>query len=587
MLNSEFSYQSNAAKVIRKLIDGQDMDDYIANLREPWKEIARNIAACPESPSQRSLALEASLAQIAARDQKADPKSGAANPVNSGSTVSANDLDGSIADLTGAEIADMIRNAVFAADVKADLQPAQEFFDHDNVHPLPKSCRIDPLAGATACHWLDTYIKFSKEWSPRGYEGFHEGCGAFILSTIAARRPLVHLGKPRYPSLYIALTARTSSYSKSTTAGIALATLKRAGLDHLLMPDNATPQKFLMEMKAALPEDFAELDEPGKKRVLDQLAFAAQRGWFYDEFGQGIASMMRREGPMTDFRGLLRRFDDTPDRYESGTVGRGTDVVERPYLAMLASLTPADLAPFAQRGSSLWGDGFLARFALITPPTWARRRGRFPKGERIIPEEIYQPLQEWHQRLNLPRVELIDEKINGKDGKAMSMQRVKVHLGWPNVLELSEEVYEAFYAYDDGLNEICNRLAMDDLDGNYSRFSEKALRLATLFASFANSPKIQFDHWARAQTIAESWRFGLHFLHEQLNTPRISEELETEDRILRIIKRLKSATVREIRQYSKLPTKLIYANLEGLEEAGLISKSPEGRTVKFVYVEEI
>jgi hypothetical protein len=74
------------------------------------------------------------------------------------------------------------------------------------------------------------------------------------------------------------LTARTSSYSKSTTAGIALATLKRAGLDHLLMPDNATPQKFLMEMKAALPEDFAELDEPGKKRVLDQLAFAAQRG---------------------------------------------------------------------------------------------------------------------------------------------------------------------------------------------------------------------------------------------------------------------------------------------------------------------
>ncbi len=40
------------------------------------------------------------------------------------------------------------------------------------------------------------------------------------------------------------------------------------------------------------------------------------------DFGQGIADMMRRKGSLTDFRSLLRRFGDTPNRYESGTIGR-------------------------------------------------------------------------------------------------------------------------------------------------------------------------------------------------------------------------------------------------------------------------
>ncbi len=579
MLEAVDSYQTYAAKLIRKLIDGQDVDEYIVSLREPWKEIARNIAACPKSPSQRTQAFEASLAQIAARDQKSGQKPGTSAVVNHGAAGSPQNPDGFDADLTGPEMAAMIRKAVFAADLKADLQPVQELYDHIHIPALPKSCQIDPNAGATACDWMDTYTSFSKKWSPRGYELFHEACAAVVLSTTAARRTLVHLGKPRYPSLFAAMISRTSGFTKTTTMNIGIATMRCAGLDFLLMPDNLTPQKFIMEMKVTLPEIYAELDEDGKDRILKQLAFAGQRGWFYDEFGQCIAGMMRREGPMTDFRSLLRRFDDTPDRYESGTIGRGTDVVERPYLTLMASMTPADLAPFAQRGSSLWGDGFLARFALITPPIWARRRGRFPKGERIIPEEIVLPLKTWHQRLGIPRVELVDEKATGKDGKAISTLRVKVYPVEPTVLDLSEDVYEAFYAYDDGLSEVCHRLGIEDLDGNYSRFSEKALRLAILFASFANSPKIQFDHWARAQTMTESWRGGLHYLHNQLNTPRVSEELENEDRILKLIKRLKNPTTREIRQYSKLPTRLIYITLEGLEEAGLVIRNsgrPDG-----------
>lgn len=540
---------SYAAQVIRKLIDGQAVENYIAGLPDPWKEIGRNIAACPKSPSLRTQAFEASIANLPSSDE--------------------------------------IRKWVFAADLKSDLDQIQELFDQVHIPELPKSCQVSGKEGEEACTWLDDYILHSKHWSPRGFEWFHESCGLWVLSVVAARRIMVHMGKHQFTPLYVALTARTSSFSKSTTAGIAISTLQHAGLDHLLMPDNSTPQKFLMEMKSTLPEDYAEMDEYAKARTMNKLAFAGQRGWYFEEFGQGIAAMMRRDGPMTDFRGLLRRFDDTPDRYESGTIGRGNDIVERPYLALLVSMTPADLAPFAQRGSSLWGDGFLARFALITPPNGARRRGRFPKGERTIPANLIMPLQAWHQRLGISRVELIDEKGMSRDGKSISTIRAKTHAGSPVILELTEEVFEAFYAYDDGLNEVSTKIAIEDLDGNYARFSEKALRLAAIFASIGQSDRIEFKHWARAQSVVERWRAGLHNLHYQLNAPHISGEVENEERILKIIRKLKGATVREIRQYTKLSTRQIQLALDGFIQADLVAKEIQGRMTKYTDIDEV
>lgn len=537
------------AHVIRKLIDGQDVESYLSLLPPAWKEIGRNVSACPNSPTLRSQAFEASIAHLP----------------------------------NGMEI----RKAVFAADLKADLHQHQDLADQIPVPPLPAACLVPIQPGDNACFWLDMYNCFSKDWSPRGYDGFHESCGLWVLSTSAAGRVVVHLGKPRFTSLYIALVARTSSFSKSTTAGIALAVLKSAGMSHLLMPDNATPQKFLTEMKAVLPEDYAGLDDLGQIYARMKIAFAGQRAWFYDEFGQGIAAMMRREGPMTEFRGLMRRLDDTPERYECGTIGRGSDVIEHPYLSLLVSMTPADIAPFAQRGSSLWGDGFLARFALVTPPTGAKRRGRFPKGERVIPNELIAPLQAWHKRLGIPEVELKVEKVTGKDGKATSMERAHVKPVKPVILELADEVFEAFYAYDEGLNEICSKNTIEDLDGNYGRFSEKALRIAALFASMSQSPQVKLAHWAKAQAVTERWRAGLHNLHHQINTPHITEEVINEDRILKIIQKLKGASAREIHQYTKLPARQIQSMLDGLIQSELIVKETNGRMTRYHFIDEV
>jgi hypothetical protein len=130
--------------------------------------------------------------------------------------------------------------------------------------------------------------------------------------------------------------------------------------------------------------------------------------------------MMHEGGFMADFRGLLRRFDDGADRYEYSTVGRGDDIIRQPYLALFANMTPADLKPFAKRGAGLWGDGFLARFALITPPEGERSRAQFPEGERVPPAELLTSLVDWHKRLGVPTSEIVTTSGQGMGSRLQS-----------------------------------------------------------------------------------------------------------------------------------------------------------------------
>lgn len=114
--------------------------------------------------------------------------------------------------------------------------------------------RVDEDLGGDAGPSLDAYVEFSRTWSPRAYDGFHEACGLWLLSTVAARRVLLHLGKPHYTPLFIALAARTSLYAKSTTAQIAIRVLGKARLDWLLAADASSPQKFIQDLTRRVPE---------------------------------------------------------------------------------------------------------------------------------------------------------------------------------------------------------------------------------------------------------------------------------------------------------------------------------------------
>jgi len=149
--------------------------------------------------------------------------------------------------------------------------------------PLPESAQIAPEVGADACAWLDDYLAYSHRWSPLAYDDFHEAVAIWLLSTVAAHRVLVPFGGQQYTPLFIALVARTSLYAKSTTARIAKRTLRAAGLDWLLLPDESTPQKMIQEMAGnRLTEDYENLPDEMRERLRLGLAMAGQRGWFYD-----------------------------------------------------------------------------------------------------------------------------------------------------------------------------------------------------------------------------------------------------------------------------------------------------------------
>lgn len=424
--------------------------------------------------------------------------------------------------------------------------------------------------GTSASPWLDDYIQFSREWSPLSYEDFHEAVGLFILSTVAARRVAFNFGKRRYTNLYIALVGRTSIFAKTTVADIGVAVLQKAGLDWLLAPDNSTPQWLIKYMSSSqLPDDYNKMPEEWQQRALCKALTAGQKGWCFDEFGMHIHSMMQREGVMTDFRTVLRRFDDVPDRYENATIARGHEVIERPYLSLLANLTPADLAPFARRGAALWGDGYLARFGLVTPPEGILNNGRFPHKERVVPDSLFRPLRQWHDRLGMPEYDLhtVAEK------PVLTIRKLPM-----SIIEVSSDVYDAHYRYMEDLRELISQSDDTDLDGNYSRFPEKALRISALFASLGNCKKMELSHWNSAQAITERWRGGLHELYNQVCTAGTEHKPSDEDKVYRVIVRKKSVTKREIVQYTKLEYDPVIKALGQLMQKSMITIRQNGKT---------
>lgn len=451
------------------------------------------------------------------------------------------------------------------------------------VPALPHQAQIPESLGDTACSWLDEFISFSRTWSPRSYDGFHEAVGLWILSTVASRRVMLDLGGPRYTNLYLVLCGRTSVWSKSSAAKIGLDLLRAAGLETLLAPDDATPQAFIRKLAVRVPQDYAELPNSAQTAISKRLTFAGQRGWFYDEFGQKLAAMMRDGGAMADYRGLLRRFDDCPPEYQYDTIARGSELIEQPYLALLGSLTPADLEPFAKRGGALWGDGFFARFGFVVPPVGLQpSQKRFPPGERTIPQSLVQPLQQWHQRLGVPTVQ-ITERLNAQ-GKGTGTFDVAVSPLLPERCTLGTGVFNGFYDYMDGLTSTLAVNQNTDLDGNYARFPEKALRIAMLLASFENQGRIEMRHWARAQAITERWRANLHSLIEQVNEQEIPTRQRTnEDRVLHVLEKASTLlTAREVAQNVRgLSTPEVAIILEALVLSGDVQKVTGGRTIRY------
>ena len=177
---------------------------------------------------------------------------------------------------------------------------------------------------------------------------------------------------------------------------------------------------------------------------------------------------------------------------------------------------------------------------------------RFTAEDRIIPTSLSDPLRTWHKRLGEPDVYL-EDLIDAK-GKPSGRRRPVIEPVAIRPCTMDAEIVDAFYAYHDGLISLIQSGKNEDLDGSYSRFAEKALRIATLLASLENDGRIESRHWIKAQCIAERWRRGLHSLYNQVNTPEPSEEAAKEEKITSIVGKLGQCTAAKVRLYiERLP----------------------------------
>lgn len=433
--------------------------------------------------------------------------------------------------------------------------PGPQPHDPSACPELPDYARTQDDSAADASLFLDDYITLSTTWAPRAYAGFHEAVALFLLSTLAARRIKLVFG-PRgvYTSLYIALAARTTVYTKSTTADIGLGLLDAAGLSWLLADDDSTPQAFLRSLSLYVPSNYADMPPEEQEHTRRQLAFTAQRGWFYEEWGGHLEAMMQKNGYMAGFRSILRRLDDHKARYASNTIARGREILHKPYVSLLANVTPSDLQPFVKARSPLWRDGYIARFAFVTPDQAQGSAAEFPEGSLSFPGYLVTTLQNWHKRLGVP-VCLLTPKTD-KKGQPTGTYTIDKDPLPEKVYTLSPEVRTAYYAYDRAMRDLTLQRKEEDLDGSYGRFPMKALRIAGLLASLHDDSgkyTVWPRQWWRGQQIVERWRRDLHRLRQQVEQSEIAPSVkrQLEEKLLRQVDRSGPQSIREFAIFQK------------------------------------
>jgi hypothetical protein len=414
--------------------------------------------------------------------------------------------------------------------------------------PLPACAQLDAADGDGAAPWLDAYITHSTTWSPRAARHYHAAVGLWMLSTIAAGRIAVEMGDLIYPNLFLALVSRSTLFAKTTTAKIGRAGLRQAECGPLLAADRATPQALLRTMAGTIPATFGDLSPEEQTAFTERLAFAGQRGWYYEEWGSMLHQMTRKDSPTAEFHALLRWMDDGTEQFESETIARGAEHVTAPYLALLCSATPHDLAAFMRPGAPYWHDGFWPRFAFITPLQGeTASHDPLPAGRAVLPERLLTPLKNWHYRLGIPRGRVTEVL---KKGKPTGRYTKTVETVPVRRLTLSPDTLHAYQAYNTALvTMITQGEVSQDLDACYGRFHMKALRIAMLLASISESSRIELPHWIYAQTITEQWRLMLHQLIEAADAagPLTREEI-LEMKIERKLAERGALTARQLAQ---------------------------------------
>ena len=470
---------------------------------------------------------------------------------------------------------------------KEDTQPLQVEGDTSATPPLPQGiATLLEQDVSDVCPEKDIYVRYSMQVSPEGYEEFHDTCWYFTLSTVAARRIKINLRTPLDTHFYSILAARSSMYKKTVTAGVARKVLKQAGLDWMLGLTRMTPQKLLLDMSGPLPENYKDLSPDLRELLKMQLAMAGQRGWIYNEFGKLIKAMHRASGPMADYIEILLQLADRNEDLPGGTIGRGTERIEKPYLCLLGTLTPASIKAVAGSGAEIWNDGFLARFVFSCPPPDTYIDSPFEIGEIGVPSSLTTSLRRWHERLGVPVIDIEpilteDERETGRYTKTWIQPLPEVSY------TPTRDAYNCWTMYRSALKAMARSFGKEDFDASYERLPEMALRVAALVASLAdegNEHKIEVPHLIVGLQQAEKWRTSLHRLYAQVNADIASGMPTLEDRVLdkiALLQNERGVSARDIARALHRESKEIETIVSALVRSDVVVKEPARQGYKY------
>ncbi len=432
--------------------------------------------------------------------------------------------------------------------------PAQ--VEQDETFPaLPEPLLFPVGFSDRAWHTGALYEAYSRLVSPEGYDQFHESCFVAMLSILSLRRVRVPLGKRFYTPLMMILMAEPGTFKKTTTTDVLAQVMEAAQLDWILQSVKSTPQSLIHEMSGAVPKNYGEMNDFAQHFEKQRLAFAGQRGLVAGEFGQFVKSMMRESGPNTEFQSLLLEMDDCKAIYDTGTLSRGKEIIQKPFLSLIGCMTPTNVRILAKKDAELYGNGFWSRIAVICPPEGTGEDSPFDDVDEDIPSELINNLVAWHRRLGIPSCEVEQVYEANKKGESVPVdgkfKAVAEEL--PEVIvSFGVGVKEAWKQYRSAIKAIANtQLEYKDLRGNYDRLATKAMRIAALLASLENNNRVELWHWAKAQEICERWRVSLHELYRQSNTT-YTPGTQVDELLLETVKLFQSEgkkpTVREMQQ---------------------------------------
>ena len=416
---------------------------------------------------------------------------------------------------------------------------ASEFFQEaQRIPKLPDSAQV-PAENALQKGWLDDYIEFSRQESPAAWDTYHESCGLWLLSTLAARRIAVKptLTTTIWPNQFIALVGLSTLWRKSTTANVARHTLKAVGAGAMVYPYVSSAENLISIMRPprTTVKGWGGLSDEERNEFIESWRWAHVRGLYVDELGVRIHSILNRRGVYAGLYQLLLQAG-RGEPLGQHTLGRGLEATEHGYLTLLGSMTPANLNKMGAEDSDLWQDGFFSRFVFSCPPIEARPLTARWRHIEHIPNEVLTPLASWHKRLGEPKSGV--QELTDEEGQPTGEYRPMVNVPAPQLLTIAPDAYAAFYHYNDAMTQIVWEKFQEGnfpLAPSYASLPTAALRVAMLLASVEGFSEIQFRHWAKGQHVAERWRESLHNLFEQVEQPQADPLAAKVDKVFRAV----------------------------------------------------